>query len=125
MGSGEEVTDPSDPRLGRGVDEAPVPQHDAYLVLSETERAQGFVRPVRRAYMHIACPNDAANHGKLDIHDKPFGPVTTMSQALAETYARQPTFYGATFCCACSMHRPVGENGEFIWDDGSGEKVGT
>ena len=33
------------------------------------------------------------------------------------TYARNPKFYGGTFCVACSMHRPVGE---FVWEtDGS------
>jgi hypothetical protein len=101
------TSDPNDPRLTRGVDDAPVPMAEAYLVLSDEERAKGFVRPVRRAYRHLTC-----------------GAVTTMSTALAETYARDPKFYGATFCVHCSMHRPVGEHGEFVWDDGSGQ-VGT
>lgn len=121
----EEVTDPKDPRLGRDLNDAPVPQNDAYLVLSADERAKGFVRPVRRKYMHIACRADTRNHGKLDVHGHPFGPVTRMSEALAETYARQPDFYGATYCVGCQMHRPVGASGEFIWDDGTGAKVGT
>jgi hypothetical protein len=104
---GELTSDPNDPRLTRGVDDQPVPQADVYLVLSDTERAKGFVRPVRRAYQHLVC-----------------GSVTTMSVALAETYARSPGFYGATYCVSCSRHRPVGEDGEFVWvDDGS--KVGT
>lgn len=101
------TTDPTDPRLGHGVDAEPVSQNEAYLVLSDTERAQGFVRPVRRSYRHLTC-----------------GTVTTMAQAIAETYARDPHFYGATYCCACRMHLPVGENGEFVWD-GTDEKVGT
>lgn len=46
------TNDPKDPRLGRGVDSEPVPQNAAYLVLSEAERAKGFVRPLRRAYVH-------------------------------------------------------------------------
>jgi hypothetical protein len=46
-----------------------------------------------------------------------------MSQAIAETYAREPGFYGATYCVNCQIHRPVGERGEFVWDDGT--KVGT
>lgn len=100
--------DRNDPRLTHGVDDAPVPMADAYLVLSDEERAKGFVRPVRRSYVHATC-----------------GAVTTMGLAIAETYARNPTFYGATFCVRCSMHRPVGETGEFVWDDGSGQKVGT
>lgn len=94
--------DRSDPRLGRGIDEAPVPQNDAYLVLSDEERAKGFIRPVRRSYIHLTC-----------------GTETTMGQAIAETYARDPWFYGSTYCVACSMHRPVTE---FRWTDG--ERVG-
>lgn len=78
-----------------------------YVVLSEDERAKGFVRPVRRSYVHEKC-----------------GVVTTMGQALAETYARDPDFYSGTFCCGCGTHFPVGEDGEFIWD-GTSEKVGS
>jgi hypothetical protein len=100
------TSDRNDPRLTRGVDDEPVPMADTYLVLSEEERSQGFVRPVRDTYRHLTC-----------------GTVTTMSRAIAETYARNPSFYGATFCCGCSMHRPVGEQGEFVWLNGS--KVGT
>lgn len=81
-------------------------QQKDYVVLSADERAKGFVRPVRRTYVHQKC-----------------GVATTMGQALAETYARDPYFYSGTFCCGCGSHFPVGEDGEFIWDDG--EKVGT
>lgn len=78
-----------------------------YVVLAEEERAKGFVRPVRRSYVHLKC-----------------GVVTTMGQTLAETYARDPSFYSGTFCCGCAAHFPVGADGEFVWD-GSSEKVGT
>lgn len=101
------TSDPRDPRLTRGADAEPVPQADAYLVLSDDERAQGFIRPVRRSYRHKTC-----------------GSVTTMAQAIAETYARNPGFYGATYCCTCRMHRPVGVGGEFVWVDDECE-VGT
>lgn len=103
--------DPNDPRLTRGVDDAPRDQAEVYLVLSEEERAKGFVRPVRRSYQHLVC-----------------GAVTTMGQALAETYARDPGFYGATYCCRCRQHCRVGEDGEFTWieaDGTDGPKVGT
>lgn len=100
------TSDPNDPRLTRGADDEPVPMAEAYLVLSDDERSQGFVRPLRRTYRHLTC-----------------GTETTMGQAIAETYARRPQFYGATFCVRCSMHRPVGAEGEFVWPDGS--KVGT
>lgn len=98
--------DPNDPRLGRGVGGEGM--NAAYLVLSDEERSKGFVRPYRASYLHTKC-----------------GAVTRMAPAIAETYARQPSFYGATFCARCQTHLPVGEHGEFIWDDGSGEKVGT
>lgn len=78
-----------------------------YLVLSEYERSRHFVRPVRRSYVHETC-----------------GAVTTMGAAIAETYARNPTFYGGTYCATCHGHFPVGADGEFVWD-GTDQKVGT
>lgn len=103
--------DPQDPGLTHGADSEPAPQADAYLVLSEAERAKGFVRPVRRTYVH-----------KRGIsQQKPAcGVATTMSTPLAETYARDPEFYGATYCTGCQMHLPVNE---FDWDDGT--RVGS
>lgn len=47
------TTDPNDPRLGHGVDDKPVKQHDTYLILSDEERAKGFIRPVRQSYVHV------------------------------------------------------------------------
>jgi hypothetical protein len=52
------------------------------------------------------------------------GTVTTMGLALAETYARDRSFYGATFCVGCRVHLPIGEHGEFVWE-GTNERVGT
>jgi hypothetical protein len=60
----------------------------------------------------------------LDAVGKGCRTVTRMGRALAETYARQPSFYGATFCCGCGIHLPVGERGEFVWE-GTQERVGT
>lgn len=40
------------------------------------------------------------------------GTVTAMGRALSETYARNPKFYGATYCVGCQMHKPVAE---FRW----------
>jgi hypothetical protein len=99
------TSDRSDPGL-RQVDSTG--QQKSYLVLSDEERARGFVRPVRRSYIHETC-----------------GSVTTMGLAIAETYAAHPIFYSGTFCFRCGGHFPVGFEGEFVWDDGSGEKVGT
>lgn len=44
------------------------------------------------------------------------GVATTMSRAIAETYAVNPYYYGSTFCVGCRTHLPVSE---FQWDDGS------
>jgi hypothetical protein len=49
------------------------------------------------------------------------GTVTHMGLALSETYARDPTYYGSTFCCGCGVHLPVNE---FVWD-GTNERVGS
>jgi hypothetical protein len=87
--------DPTDPRLGRGTDKEPTDQNEVYLVLSEEERKKGFVRPYRDTYLHTVCGN-----------------TTTMNRAIAETYARNPYFYGATYCCMCRKHLPLNE---FVW----------
>ena len=84
------TTDPKDKRLGRGVDKEEVPQQEAYLVLSDEEKAKGFVRPVRDTYKHTVC-----------------GFTTTMNISIAETYARDPKFYGSTYCMGCRKHLPV------------------
>lgn len=80
-------------------------QQKAYVVLSVEERAKGFVRSVRTSYVHKTC-----------------GAVTTMGTSLAETYARDPKFYGGTFCCACRAHFIVAQ---FHWDGFPSENVGS
>jgi hypothetical protein len=96
--------DRNDPRLSHV---GPDGMQEAYLVLSDEERARGFVRPVRLTYVHTVC-----------------GAATTMGLAIAETYARDPHFYGGTFCARCRDHFPVGAAGEFVWQ-GTDVKVGT
>lgn len=65
---------------------------------------------------------------QLDKIGRGCGTITTMGTALAETYARDPHFYGNTFCCGCGTHLPVGQDGEFVWCDdrrrATGERVG-
>jgi hypothetical protein len=79
-------------------------QQKGYIVLTEAERAKGFVRPVRRDYVHTPC-----------------GTRTVMGLALAETYARDPGFYSGTFCVGCGKHFPLDQ---FVWD-GTTETVGS
>ncbi len=93
------TTDPNEPCL-KDIKENG--QQCCYLVLSEEERNKGFVMPVHREYTHLKC-----------------GTVTTMGLALCETYARDPKFYGGTFCCYCGKHFPLvtSEGPQFLWPD--------
>ncbi len=93
------TTDRNDPDLHK---KKPDGQNEKYLVLSEEERQKGFVRPFRNKYTHIC------------------GVETRMGDVISETYARNPKFYGATYCCGCKEHFPVQE---FRWNDG--EIVGS
>lgn len=147
------TTDGNPPAPGFKNGPAPQPigangQHEAYWVLSEEERAKGFVRPVRRSYRHVGPTGPRYPLRELDedqreyyrafnyTHFEPYPEgesaligrfwtqvqldkvnkgcrsVTTMGLALCETYARDPSYYGSTFCCGCGTHLPVGE---FRW----------
>ncbi len=161
------MSDPSDERVtttkgapapGTKAGAAPEPidpttgQHGAYWVLTEAERAKGFVRPVRLSYVHTGARPEHPTRPLTDEEQENYsgvgyavfevypesesprtgrfwtdaelksgcGAVTSMGEAIAETYARDPNFYGSTFCCACGSHFPVGE---FCWDSGSGNEV--
>lgn len=136
------TTDRNDPALK---ETGPDGQQKSYLVLSEEERQKGFVRPVRCGYKHVGeRPKFPVRELTTEEHERydkfhymyyeeypdgrggmfwtderirsGCGTVTTMGRALAETYARDPKFYGATFCAGCGRHLPVAE---FIWMDGS------
>lgn len=47
--------------------------------------------------------------------------VTVMSRSISETYARNPKFYGGTFCVGCGKHFPLEE---FVWE-GTTDIVGS
>lgn len=81
------TTDRNDPGLKTIL---PSGMQQKYLVLSEDERKKGFVRPYRDSYRHLKC-----------------GTITVMGRALSETYARNPKFYGATYCVHCGTHFPL------------------
>ena len=131
-------------------------QQKGYVALSDEERAKGFVRPVREAYVHVgkeapkyplrdltesekarySCvgfvryekyPSGSDTIGKFWTQDdlnkvgKGCGVRTVMALPLAETYARDPSFYSGTFCVGCGTHLPVDE---FLWE-GTEERVGS
>jgi hypothetical protein len=62
---------------------------------------------------------------QLDKGGKGCGELTTMPGSCAATYAVQPEYYGSTFCCGCGAYFPVGQDGEFVWDRESMQRVGT
>lgn len=157
------TTDKSNPNL-HSKDEI-TGQNKAYLVLSDEERAKGFVRPLRTSYVHTgkkinglvkARPlneeelnnktitesgwvafmeiNDPTNPGLAGTYItqeefdkledgviKGCGALTIMAQPIAETYARDPKFYGSTWCMGCKEHLSVKE---FTWDN-TNETVGS
>ena len=83
---------PSEDRLDDG-------QFKEHWVLPAEERAKGFVRPLRDRYTHTKC-----------------GLETSMPHSIAETFARDPSYYGSTFCSYCYNYY---DNSEFAWGDGS------
>jgi hypothetical protein len=151
------TTDRNDPALEAGQKNA-TGQHSVYLVLSDEERAKGFVRPFRDSYVHVGpqankhplrdlTPDEAEryrgyNYVKAEDYPESESPLvgrmwtqaqldaasqggckvkTVMGRAISETYARDPRFYGATFCVGCNVHLPVAE---FVWD-GTSDRVGS
>lgn len=148
------TTDPNDPRLDRTVNPNPAPPNEVYLILSEEERRKGFVRPVRRSYIHVGVvpkyptrklteeeqtryaglgyelfeeypesesPLTGMFWTKERLDAKVCMATTTMSEELCETYARDPKFYGYTYCATCRKHLPVAE---FRWRE-DGAEVGS
>ena len=102
-------------------------QQKGYVVLTPEERAKGFVRPVRKSYLHVGkdpVMKVVAKTGYAILitpGGDACGTSTEMNQDIAETYARDPNFYGSTFCCSCKIHLPLNE---FVWE-GTNEQVGS
>jgi hypothetical protein len=76
-------------------------------------------------YHYVKCEDYPASESPVtgrywtqkDLDNKGCGTTTIMGLALAETYARDPSYYGATFCCNCRTHFPVEQ---FTWMDEHG-----
>lgn len=83
------------PEKVRAEQTEPTGQHKAYIILCDEERHKGFMKPYRESYLHRPCRTE-----------------TRMGRTIAETYARDPWFYSATFCVNCNVHRPLAE---FVW----------
>lgn len=144
------VTDnPQHPDLGHGVDEKPRPQNNTYLVLNEGGYVrplryayQHVGRPAPQYSLYDLTPEQREVMGGEYVKFEPYplellprtgrfwtqaeldggcGATTILIPKIAETYARNPQFYGSTYCMGCHMHRPLIE---FIWT-ADGERVGS
>lgn len=159
------TTDPNHPDLTRGGDKEETPQAKVYLVLSDKEKAKGFIRPVRDTYVHVGKELPHLSMGVLEELSKEdiekykseewvalfkyndttngLGKMCTQKEvdlikagkrrtggcnmptrmgiSIAETYARQPGFYGFTYCTGCNKHLPVEQ---FAWQ-GTDYTVGS
>ena len=91
-------------------------QQKDYVVLSEEERARGYVRPVRHNYIHTGTNPEMSGCVLIKPDKDGCGALTKMATEIAETYARNPKFYTGTFCIGCRKHFPLSQ---FRWEDGS------
>ena len=91
-----------------------------YLTPEEEKRSCGFAYVKFEAYPEGSPEAQGSLTGRYWTSEQltsGCGTETKMSLPLAETYARDPKFYGGTFCSNCRKHFPVEE---FVWvPDGS------
>jgi hypothetical protein len=91
------------------------------LTAEEKEQGDKYGYVKYEEYPESMRPLLGRSWSKKDLDRRGCGTVTTMGRALSETYARDPKYYGATFCCGCGKHFPVAE---FVWT-ADGEIVGS
>jgi hypothetical protein len=85
--------------------------------LTEDEKKAGLIRPLRRKYIHFHC-------GKVSTLQPP---KPGMTLDTAETFAKDPAFFGSMLCQNCGMHFRCVESGErrFGWCDDFGQPDGS
>lgn len=91
------------------------------LTDEEKERYGDYGYVKFEVYPEDKLPQTGRFWTQKELSNKGCNTITTMGQAIAETYARNPHFYGATYCVHCQMHLPVDE---FVWE-GTDEVVGS
>lgn len=90
------------------------------LTPDEKERYKQFGYFKFEAYPESESPTTGRYWTQAQLNSG-CGTVTTMGESIAETYARDPKFYGGTFCVGCCKHLPLEE---FVWE-GTNEIVGS
>lgn len=91
------------------------------LTDEEKQKWEGYVK--YEVYPESESPKVGKfwTQAQLDHVGKGCGSTTTMGKDLAETYARDPYFYGATYCVFCGKHLKLDE---FVWVE-DGQRVGS
>lgn len=101
----------------------PIPPQHPLTDLTDEEKSefakQKWVKYEK--YPEAEYPSLGRYWTEEQLNNKGCGGVTSMALPLCETYARNPKFYGSTYCVGCQRHIPVEE---FIWD-GTNERVGS
>lgn len=90
------------------------------LTEEEQDRYEGYGYVLREDYPESESPIAGKYWTQKQLNGG-CGVETKMDSSIAETYARNPAFYGSTFCAGCGKHFPVWE---FIWK-GTNIQVGS
>lgn len=91
------------------------------LTEEERERYASFGYVAFESYPESESSLRGRYWTQAQLDTKGCGVETKMGRELSETYARQPTFYGSTYCVRCRKHLPVEE---FTWS-ADGARVGS
>lgn len=91
------------------------------LTEEEIDRYKGENYVKFEVYPDSMSPRTGKFWTQKQLDQNGCGTVTKMGLELSETYARNPHFYGSTYCVGCQMHRPVSG---FVWT-ADGETVGN
>ncbi len=82
------------------------PQTGKHRDVNDRQRVKGFVRPVRRTYVHTVCGKE----------------TTIVDEKIAAMFAKKPKYYKRTFCRHCRLHLAVDQ---FVWQGDDQEQVGS
>jgi hypothetical protein len=98
------VSTPTEPGDGVTLPPSPVLEIKPWPNLTQSEKDRGFFRPLRYRHVHKFCKKE-----------------TLLSEMMAITYALDPKFNRATYCCHCLSYFPVSN---FYWGEDNSD-VGT
>ena len=83
------------------------------LTEEENERYSKYDYIAFEPYPESELPQTGRFWTQKQLDNQGCGVITKMDHLISETYARDPWFYGSTYCVGCNMHRPLDE---FVWE---------